>query len=160
MPNDITLYKLHLALQAVMGWHNCHLCRFVIRGDCYGEPDPDCDSADVNARRVKLWQVLPEPRAKFFYEYDFGDGWQDEVVLEKVLPPAGGDRYPVCLAGTRACLPEDCGGPWGYERIVKILSDPGLEEYEETVEWLGGEFDPEAFDLDEINWKLWQLRLK
>ncbi|MGB9920185.1 MAG: plasmid pRiA4b ORF-3 family protein [Moorellales bacterium] len=159
-PNHITLYKLHLVLQEVMGWLNCHLYHFVIGGVEYGDPDPDFGDAEVNAKRVTLWQVLPEPKAKFLYEYDFGDGWQHEVVLEKVLPPAQGVRYPVCLGGAGACPPEDCGGPWGYRRMLEILSDPGHEEYQETVEWVGGGFDPEAFDLEDINWRLRQVRLK
>jgi hypothetical protein len=110
VPNDITLYKLHLVLPDVMGWFNSHLYQFVIHGTCYGDPDLDFEPG-ANARRVRLWQVLPQPKTRFLYEYDFGDGWQHEVVLEKVLPPVEGVRYPVCLEGARACPPEDCGGP-------------------------------------------------
>lgn len=158
--NNITLYKLHLVLQRVMGWDNYHLYQFFIQGISYGDPDPDYGLTDVNARKVRLWQVLTEPKMKFVYQYDFGDDWRHEVVLEKTLPPVEGAQYPVCLAGARACPPEDCGGTWGYQELLQTISDPEHEEYEETMEWLGGEFDPEAFDLERINWELKRLRLK
>lgn len=154
--SNITLYRLHLVLQAVMGWENCHLYQFAIRGNCYS--DPEFGSECANSRRVKLWQVLTRPRMKFFYEYDFGDCWMHEVVLEKILEPADGMRYPVCLAGARACPPEDCGGPSGYMTLLGILSDPAHERYEEMVDWVGGEFDPEAFDIEGINQQLRRLR--
>ncbi|GEA15841.1 plasmid pRiA4b ORF-3 family protein [Moorella sp. E308F] len=157
---DISLYRLHLVLQAVMGWWNYHLYQFIIRGTYYCDPDPEFDAEYVNARRVKLWQVLTRPRMKFLYEYDFGDGWEHELVLEKILPPAEGTPYPICLEGARACPPEDCGGSWGYARMLEILSNPDHEEYEETVEWLGGEFDPEAFDIEEVNRRLRRLRVR
>jgi hypothetical protein len=157
---DISLYRLHLVLQAVMGWWNYHLYQFIIRGTYYCDPDPEFDAEYVNARRVKLWQVLTRPRMKFLYEYDFGDGWEHELVLEKILPPAEGTPYPICLEGARACPPEDCGGSWGYARMLEILSNPDHEEYEETVEWLGGEFDPEAFDIEEVNRQLRRLRVR
>ena len=94
------------------------------------------------------------------YEYDFGDGWQHELKIEKVLPPEADARYPRCLAGKRACPPEDCGGVPGYERMLEILANPnpGDEEYEDIAEWLGGDFDAEAFDLEVVNEELRQLR--
>lgn len=156
--SNITLYKLHLILQAVMGWSNYHLYRFTIRRTNYGDPDPEFDGECLNARRVKLWQVINRRQMKFLYKYDFGDGWEHEVVLERILNPVDGIMYPICLEGARACPPEDCGGPWGYANMLEILSDPGHEEYDSTVEWIGGQFDPEAFDIERVNHALRRLR--
>ncbi|MGQ9712401.1 MAG: plasmid pRiA4b ORF-3 family protein [Desulfotomaculales bacterium] len=157
---DITLHRLHLVLQAVMGWENHHLYEFVIGGLTFGEPDPDFGTSDWNSRTKKLWQVPPERGAKFLYRYDFGDNWEHDVVLEKVLPPEGGVRYPVCLGGARVCPPEDCGGVAGYERMPEALRDPRHEEYGEWLDWLGREFDPDAFNLDAVNRALGRHRKK
>jgi len=94
------------------------------------------------------------------YTYDFGDGWEHDIVLEKVLPPD-----PVvglsCLAGKGACPPEDCGGAWGYANLKEALADPGHEEHEDLLDWLGldsaADFDPAQFGLDEVNARLSQL---
>ncbi|MHC4635987.1 MAG: plasmid pRiA4b ORF-3 family protein [Planctomycetota bacterium] len=83
--------------------------------------------------------------------YDFGDDWRHEIEVEKVLEPEAGAGYPICLAGELACPVEDCGGPWGYQEMLEILKDPVHEEYEHYFEWLGGEFDPEEFDLEKVN---------
>jgi hypothetical protein len=88
---------------------------------------------------------------KVRYAYDMGDGWEHEVLVEKILPAESGKRYPVCITGRRACPPEDCGGIWGYAELLQTIKDPKHEGYEERMEWLGGEFDPEAFDAEEVN---------
>ena len=80
------------------------------------------------------------------YEYDFGDGWEHEVVLEKVLARDSTAKYPRCLGGARACPPEDCGGPGGYINFLGAISDPEHEEHDEYLDWIGGEFDPDKFD--------------
>jgi Plasmid pRiA4b ORF-3-like protein len=152
VPADITLARLHDALQDVMGWTNSHLHQFVIAGTYYGVPYGDfMDLEVIDERRVKLNQVVTKVKSKFTYEYDFGDSWEHVVVLEKVLPPEPGVRYPVCLAGARNCPPEDCGGVWGYDDLVQALQKPGTPRQEELLEWIGGEFDPEAFDVGEVN---------
>ena len=84
------------------------------------------------------------------YEYDFGDGWEHEILLEGILLREPKTKYPRCIDGERACPPEDCGGPWGYENMLKILADPEHEEHEQTVTWLGGSYDPARFDLKKI----------
>lgn len=148
--DDITLHRLHLVLQAVMGWENYHLYQFTVRGVGYGEPDPEYDM--MNARKYRLWQVFGGKQgAKALYEYDFGDGWEHELVLEKVLPVDENARYPVCLEGARACPPEDCGGVLGYQELLKVIADPANENHEETIRWLGGAFDPEAFSPQLVN---------
>ena len=155
---DATLYRLHLILQEVMGWDNYHLFMFTIDGIEYGEPDPSDFREVKSARRVKLGQVIRQARQRFLYEYDFGDGWEHDVKVEKVLAPVAGVHYPVCLGGERACPPEDCGGSWGYEELLDTIRDPEHEEYEEMMEWLGGKFDPEEFDLEGVNQALRRIR--
>ena len=149
---DTTLNSLHLILQEAMGWEGYHLYQFIVGQTYFGEPDPDFDAEDDS--KVKLSQIMPLEKQKFTYEYDFGDSWLHEILVEKILPPEPGVRYPLCLKGKRACPPEDCGGVWGYDTLLETIKDPGNEEYEEMMDWLGGEFDPEAFDLDSINQRL------
>jgi hypothetical protein len=158
VPGDITLSKLHLIIQEAMGWTNSHLHQFIIDGKYYGEPHPDYDFEMANERRYKLSQVAKGEKSKFRYEYDFGDNWQHQILVEKVLPPEPGVLYPRCVTGKRHCPPEDCGGIWGYAAFLEAIQNPEHSEHRETLEWVGGEFDPEAFDLEEVNQLLRKLR--
>ncbi|MCL5962566.1 MAG: plasmid pRiA4b ORF-3 family protein [Chloroflexi bacterium] len=156
--SDITLYKLHKVLQVVMGWTDSHLHQFIIEGRYYGEPDPDFGwEKTVNEKRVRLPQVIHHERSKFAYEYDFGDGWMHEILVEKILEPEPGKQYPLCLAGRRSAPPEDCGGTWGYEHFLEVIGNRNDPEHEEMLEWVGGDFDPEAFDISGINQGLKEL---
>jgi Plasmid pRiA4b ORF-3-like protein len=110
-----------------------------------------------NEHRTKLAQVLAKPKAQMTYLYDFGDSWEHRIELEQVLPLEEGKTYPVCIAGKRNCPPEDCGGPWGYQNMLEILSNPEHEEYEDTLTWLGSQFDAEHFDLKRMNDRLRSL---
>ena len=85
------------------------------------------------------------------YTYDFGDNWEHKIPLEKILPRDKNIEYPACIAGKRACPPEDCGGIWGYEEFLEAINNPDHEEHEEMLEWVGGEFDPEHFDVSEVS---------
>ena len=143
---DTTLPELHLILQVVMGWENYHLHQFSIGG-----PDPDFGSETKNDHKVTLRQLVPQEKTRFAYEYDFGDSWEHEILVEKILPRKPRARYPVCVAGKRACPPEDCGGIWGYPEFLKAIRNRRHPEHREMLEWIGGSFDPEAFDLKEIN---------
>ncbi|MDX1251210.1 MAG: plasmid pRiA4b ORF-3 family protein [Gammaproteobacteria bacterium] len=147
---DTKLGKLHRIVQEAMGWTDSHLHAFRIGRTVYGVPDPDFIDDIENERSIRLDKIATEGNT-FIYEYDFGDGWEHDIKVEKILNAEPGVHYPVCLAGKRACPPEDCGGVPGYEYLLEILSDPQHEEYEERREWLGGEFDPEAFDIDGVN---------
>ena len=158
VPADTKLGKLHRILQEAMGWYDTHLHAFHVGHETYGIPDGEfVDDETINERNVPLDKIAVEGD-KLIYEYDFGDGWEHELLVEQVLPAEKGKRYPLCLAGQRACPPEDCGGPWGYEHLLEVLSDPKHEDHEEIREWLGGPFDPEAFDLDEVNRMLRRIR--
>ena len=139
-----------------MGWGNYHLHQFIIGDVRYGIPDPEFPDNTRNETNVRLDKIA-EPGDTFIYEYDFGDSWQHEIKIEKMLPPED-QRYPVCLAGKRACPPEDCGGFPGYQHLLRILRNPKHEEHEDMLEWIGEDFDPEAFNLVEINKTLWRLR--
>jgi tetratricopeptide (TPR) repeat protein len=160
VPDYLTLGEFHDVIQDVMGWYNCHLHQFEVNGRVYSDPSFELDMGffDVeNEDRVRLGQVLSVSGDKIFYEYDFGDGWQHVVTLEKELPPDSAGPLMVCLKGKRACPPEDCGGPWGYEHLLEVLSDPEHEEYEDMTEWAGDYFEPEEFDLEFVNKALAKL---
>jgi hypothetical protein len=150
VPSDIRLGKLHLVLQELMGWTNSHLHEYVIEGDHYGYKD--ADSPEVKSEsKVILEDLLPEEGCEFTYLYDFGDGWEHDVVLEKITPWPMEQKGCVCLEGARACPPEDVGGMGGYEEFVKTMKGPDSEERKENVRWLGHEFDPEAFSTNQVN---------
>jgi Plasmid pRiA4b ORF-3-like protein len=89
------------------------------------------------------------------YTYDFGDGWEHDIVLEKQLDPDPGEQSPTCLVGKGPCPPEDCGGSWGYADLKESLADPSHEAHEDMLEWLGlenaADFDPSACNVAEIN---------
>ncbi len=149
--SDITLFELHDILQLVMGWMDEHLHQFVAHDEAYGVPDPEFQEPRQNEKKVLLNQVLRKPKDSLVYEYDFGDGWEHGVALEHVLEAEAGAKYPSVVAGKRACPPEDCGGAGGYGRMLEILGNNKHPEHEEMVEWVGGSFDSEAFDRNELN---------
>src|SRR5262245_32210864 len=154
VPGDISLAKLHQILQVVMGWTDSHLHQFVVGRTIIGVPDPDFGMEVKNERTFRLSQVAGGEKSKFVYEYDFGDNWQHDILVEKVLQAESGARYPICLTGKRACPPEDCGGVWGYDDLLEAIRDPNNPEHDEMQERLGDEFDPEAFDVDAVNQEL------
>jgi hypothetical protein len=157
---DVTLAKLHEIIQIAMGWYDSHLHQFRVGKVYYGTPHID-EFSELNLKddsKTQLGRVLTRPKQKIIYEYDFGDGWEHEILLEKSLPPEPGIRYPRCLAGARACPPEDCGGVGGYANFLEAIGDPNHEEHDEYLEWIGGEFDPEEFELDEVDAGLRQFK--
>ncbi len=154
-----TLDHIHDVIQAAFGWWNYHLHEFEVEGTRYGIPDPDDSWGDPShdERRTTLDAIAGEG-SSFTYTYDFGDGWDHRVVVEKVLPTAG-TPTPACIDGRRACPPEDCGGTWGYRELLEILADPAHPEHDERREWLGRPFDSEAFDPTEFEDNLREARL-
>jgi hypothetical protein len=157
---DCTLGRLHDIIQAIMGWEDAHLHEFEIGQQRYGLPEQwkgGWDDADVgNSRKVKLSQLVEQGVKKFRYVYDLGDTWQHTITVEKTVPAELGVKYPRCIAGERACPPEDCGGPWSYPDFLDALQNPDHERHEERVEWIG-EFDPEALDLEAVNKELQEV---
>jgi hypothetical protein len=137
-----------------MGWTDSHLHLFRVDGVQYGEPDPEYLGELKNEKRARLSQLVTAEKQKFIYEYDFGDDWTHEILLEKILPQAPGEKYPVCIAGKRECPPEDCGGVWGYAEFLEAIRDPGNPEHESMLEWIGGSFNPESFAIEVANARL------
>jgi tRNA (cmo5U34)-methyltransferase len=146
LQSDVTLPELHRILQIVMGWGNYHPYRFIIDRQTYGE-EPNLKLA----RETRLSEVVTAAGSKFIYLYDPADDWQHVVKLEKIVSPQAGTSYPLCLAGQRACPPEECGGIWEYTNLLEILKNPEHPEYREMLEQYGGDFDPEAFNVDRVN---------
>ena len=140
-------------------WYDCHLHEFHADGISYGDWSQLEEFDDVlNERTARLNQIAPPKGSKLSYQYDFGDDWQHDILVEAVLPPESGVRYPICLTGRRACPPEDCGGPWGYAELLEILRDPEHAEHESMSEWLGKPLDPDAFSVEQVNQRLAYLR--
>jgi hypothetical protein len=142
---DCSLDDLHDVIQSAMGWDNYHLYSFSVDGQLYSEPDRAREMGMANASRAKLSRLILRPKRKFRYTYDFGDNWEHDILVEKILPRQEGAPYPIVLEGKRACPPEDVGGPWGYTEYLEAIRDPNHERHNEMLEW-GGEFDPEAYD--------------
>jgi hypothetical protein len=111
-------------------------------------------STNFDYQKIALSELLYKEKDRMAYEYDFGDSWEHEVVLEKILPISKGPFYPVCIKGKGACPPEDCGGVWGYADMLEILKQPDHEEYQSYIDWIEEDFDPDYFSLDEVNEEL------
>ena len=154
VPSDVKLSELSEIILTAMGWMGYHLHQFIINGVYYGDPENDDMGEMKNETRVALRTIARMEDFKFKYEYDFGDGWMHTIKVEKILAREDGIVYPVCIKGKRACPPEDVGGPWGYEDFLNAIKNPESTEAAEMIEWVGGEFDPEEFDLDDINAQL------
>jgi Plasmid pRiA4b ORF-3-like protein len=149
---DCTLDKLHEHIQTAMGWTNSHLQQFDIQGERYGDPELLDDGFEdfecVDSTKTLLSAILAKTgkRFAFKYEYDFGDGWEHEVLFEGSPPLDPKAKYPLCLEGERACPPENCGGVWGYADFLEAIRNKKHEQHKDMLEWIGGRFDSEDFD--------------
>lgn len=160
VPATITLRNLHKVIQRVMEWENYHLYQFVKDRQSFGPKSGDFDMAELqNDKSVPVAELLPKIRHKLHYEYDFGDGWLHEILLQKTLPAEEGVRYPLCIEGRHAGPPEDSGGPPGYCNLLEALEGPNHEGDEDAREWLGEDFNPEYFDVEEINARLRRIKV-
>jgi len=157
-----TLRQLHELIQASFGWLNCHLHAFRDQdGVSYSSAQEgmfamDMEVDDVDDAMIRLDSVLQAKGDRLTYEYDFGDGWEHEIVVVEIGPPKTKGLYPAVIDGARNCPPEDCGGPFGYQELMELVLRkrqriPLESDEEEWVEWLGDDYDPEAFDLDKAN---------
>ena len=154
---DCSLVDLHEIIQVAIGWQQSHLYSFDVGGTSYTDHAiaPDLDMED--AARARLSHLNLEEKGKFRYTYDFGDNWEHDVLVEKVLPPEVGRPTASCLGGKRAGPPEDVGGPWGFDDFLAAIADPKHEQHDEMMEWSGGHYDPEWFDLEGVNKTLRRL---
>jgi hypothetical protein len=152
--SDCTLAQLHRVIRAVMAWEDYHLHQFTIKRRVYSVPDPedaDYEQKVIDERRVRLSKVVSQVGTRFDYHYDFGDNWHHDLLLEAILMPDPSIQYPVCVAGARNSPPEDCGGPFGYAKFLEAIRDPRHKQHELLLEWIGGHFDAELFDLNRAN---------
>ena len=159
---DMKLDRLHDVIQWVMPWTNSHLHQFIVGETYYGQPEGDFESMSdyktLDEKKHTLADIAPAAKAIFIYEYDFGDGWEHAVRVEKVLPPEAGFKHPVCLAGANACPPDDCGGIPGYYHLLEVLGNRKHPDHKELKEWLGVKWDATAFDLDGTNQMLSRMK--
>ena len=149
--SEVTLYELHRILQVVMGWMDSHPHEFERGRTLYGQSDPEFGVRRISERKIRLQDVLRKPRDRMRYQYDFGDSWEHDVLLEAVLPAGTEAQPPRVLDGKGACPPEDVGGIWGYAEFLEAIRDPQHPEHQSMLDWCGGAFDPDAFDAAEIN---------
>jgi hypothetical protein len=158
VPADITLDRLHDVIQIVMGWSDSHLYEITIEEKRYMEnPEPGEDGAASG--KYRLGELIKRKGEKFHYVYDFGDNWEHELVLENSrFSSQDQDAELACLEGERACPPEDVGGAPGYLEFLKALNDPNHEDHQSYIEWSGGDYVPDSFDVDVVNWELMQYR--
>jgi hypothetical protein len=144
VPGAYTLDRLHRVIQYAMGWQDYHLHSFDIDGVQYGEPDPDGELALRDEIDTRLDAVATKG-TRFTYTYDFGDWWEHDIAIEDVFPAEVEERYPVCVDGERACPPEDVGGAYGYADLLAAFADRSHPDHRRMREWLGRDFDAEAF---------------
>jgi len=149
---EVSLHRLATILICAMGWHGGHMHQFRVGEELYGLPDEEFgdELGIIDEQGVSLKDVLDQGVKKFIFEYDFGDGWEHVVEVEKTMAPGQKTEYPRCIDGARRCPPEDCGGPHGYDEFLKAIRDPKHPEHESMLEW-GGAFDPEAFDFEDLS---------
>jgi hypothetical protein len=174
IPEIYTFWDLHVAISDCMPWADYHLHEFVAQDPTFnikhriGIPSDDEIGFDDELPTLPGWQVNIAPyltfaQPKVEYMYDFGDGWQHSIRLEKILPREKDVSYPRCIGGKRACPPEDCGGMGGYGDLLRTLSDPQHERYEDLLTWVGGSFDPDAFSCEDVHFddpeKRWRIAL-
>ena len=160
---DTTFNQFHKIIQKVMGWEDYHMYDFKVgktnivdsRSECFGGGFDFGQPKDIKANKVKLADMIEKKGQKFYYFYDMGDYWEHKLTVKKIFEAEDDDiNYPVVLEGERACPPEDCGGIWGYQELLEILKDPKHPEYEDRiVDWLGEDFDPDYFSVEEVNKK-------
>lgn len=167
VPETYRFWDLHIAIQDSMGWTDTHLHHFEIVNPSTGMreeigiPDEDfIDTAILSGWKRKIANYFSSENNKAEYIYDYGDNWEHTIKLEKILPHEEGIKYPICIDGARECPPEDCGGPWGYEDFLNAIMNPTHERHEEFLDWIGGDFDPEGFNREEIVFDDPKKRLK
>ncbi|MDA2933568.1 plasmid pRiA4b ORF-3 family protein [Acidobacteria bacterium AH-259-D05] len=156
VPENYSFWDLHVAIQDVMGWLDYHLHLFRIAEPALNEIHEIGIPDEYELDFLPGWELaisdhfsLEKNSAE--YEYDFGDSWQHEIILEKILSKEIDSKYPKCIAGERACPPEDCGGIGGYQEFLEAILDLNHEEHERMLEWVGGSFYPESFDPRQVS---------
>jgi len=157
VPGAVRMAKLSEMLLAAMGWTNSHLHAFEVGDKRYGMCFDDYPEGEIDEKSVTVLQALRDER-RFLYEYDFGDSWEHDVVIETLTRSYFGLKFGVCLDGQNACPPEDVGGAGGYGRFLEAIANPKDDEHDQYLEWVGGPFDATEFDLATANAALQRIR--
>lgn len=160
VPENYTFWDLHVAIQDAMGWQDYHLHQFDIKNPMTGKIEfisiPEDEGELLAGQPIYAgWDKLISDyfsmnNSKAKYCYDFGDNWEHDVLLEKIVSKEAAKKYPVCLDGERSCPPEDCGGPWRYDEFLNILKNKNHPIHREKKDWVGRKFNPEQFDIKKI----------
>lgn len=158
VPSNICLERFSEVIETAMGWEGYHLHQFK-KGRVYYLPEGDMDESSVFGRptiefadsySLSLGELLTRKGMSVEYEYDFGDGWMHKIILESRQAYKKGEIPVIALLdGAGACPPEDCGGVYGYQQILKALEKPRSKAAREYREWLGHDFDPNVFDIEQ-----------
>lgn len=158
IPSDMSLADFHEVIQTSMGWENSHLHYFEKNNTFYTlkiEGDDFLDENNkIDYRDLTVADLLTKKHDRITYEYDYGDRWEHDIFLEDITAVNPQIKYPVCIEGKMSCPPEDCGGINGYHDILFILKNPQHKYYENYKDWLDERFDPEYFNIDEVNRRL------
>ncbi len=163
---DVSLGLLHAIIQVSMGWTNSHLHQFNIKNQTYSDLEFETDlyldaeyPSMQDENKTALMKVVRKEKGRFVYEYDFGDSWQHVIAVEKIIETGDSlECVAKCIDGARHCPPEDCGGVWGYANLLEVIQNPAHENFEEMMEWFGDGFDPEEFDIEQINHYLKKIK--
>ena len=155
--SKLTLAQLHEVLQVVMGWEDCHLHSFTVQGQTFSDADT-CENIEDfrDESKVTLAEVLQQVKDQMSYEYDFGEGWEHLIVLEKILPVTLSHSLAEVLVGEGACPLEDIGGLDGWYYFLDVIAHPDSEEYQDEehqqmCEWVEEGFNPRFYDVKAVN---------
>ncbi|MFZ5552888.1 MAG: plasmid pRiA4b ORF-3 family protein [Bacteroidota bacterium] len=158
---DTSFFDLHHIIQITMGWQNYHLYEFRFENYRVSEPDEEMDGIYPDLQyldpRNEVGPCLGKVGVTCEYEYDFGDGWKHDIVVEKIINADAKTKYLACIGGELRCPPEDCGGIHGFYHTLRVLADKSDPEHKEMKTWVGKNYDPEKFDIESVNRKLKSL---
>lgn len=159
-PSVLTLGGLHQVLQIVLGWQDVHLHEWIVGGVSYGSRGEEDWGERLEDETTVFLSDVAKTDSAIRYDYDLGDGWEHLIEVLRVDPYLATEPPLICLEGARACPPEDCGGPAGYEHLIDALANPDDEEHDELLAWVGDAFEPAEFDMALVNRRLealWRL---
>ncbi len=164
--NGVHLDLLHAILQVAMGWTNSHLHQFIVGETIFSDPEFNLNEDLIDPVHYAhaetdelLSSIVDGKGAEFRYEYDFGDSWVHLITVEDILADDGSlTGFAECVEGELACPPEDIGGPMGYVDFLYSLQNPDDDDHDAMLEWMGGPFDPQAFDMKKVNRALKNLK--
>jgi hypothetical protein len=147
VPASSTLAELHDVIQLAMGWEDSHMHLFEIGAVRYGHGDNEWDEDELDGANYLLGDLDLREGDRFRYIYDFGDDWVHVVTVEHISRDVPESDVPRLIGGARACPPEDCGGPSGYDELLEALANVEHEEHRALKRWLGRPWHAEAFDV-------------